>query len=455
MLDCSPYSDMRLKSVEREGDLLSLRLNKGEQRIVPVSADCVRVLYSQGEFSDDAAKPCITKLPSFSDWSYTEDEAYVYLDMPALKLKIDKESNCFYYYSTDSQLLFRERAKRSKELKEIPVYSLNTKEAQKEYVDTADGRKEVIRDAGRIQTGTAYQTRLNFVFDDDEAVYGLGQHEEGYHSIRGNCIYLNQANRTIAIPFFVSVKGYGLFVNSCSPSIFNDGCEGTYFYTEADKEMDFFFIGGGCGLALGLYAFTLPNTPPKGAPAPGEKRDALGLGALAQVLAHILGCADSLCQECPRAYLGEESLMRLEVLLHLDDLVSLCTVGIVGGEIEVLEHLQARLRLCLCRFALGQSCVTTQYVARAADVAVLALVGSLEQGHRRVALRFQPHLVLRLARLMQGSAFLVEHLVVGHERLHVVVNLLGRAVVVGIGQVAQPPVVELVVCCHSLQCIKS
>ncbi|MBQ1454977.1 MAG: MFS transporter [Thermoguttaceae bacterium] len=45
-------------------------------------------------------------------------------------------------------------------------------------------------------------------------------------------------------------------------------------------EPKFFFIGGGCGLALGLYAFTLPNTPPKGAPAPGEKRDALGLGAL-------------------------------------------------------------------------------------------------------------------------------------------------------------------------------
>ena len=33
---------------------------------------------------------------------------------------------------------------------------------------------------------------------------------------------------------------------------------------------NFFFIGGGCGLALGLYAFTLPNTPPKGAPAPGR-----------------------------------------------------------------------------------------------------------------------------------------------------------------------------------------
>jgi len=42
----------------------------------------------------------------------------------------------------------------------------------------------------------------------------------------------------------------------------------------------FFFIGGGCGLALGLYAFTLPDTPPKGAPAEGAKKDVFGLGAL-------------------------------------------------------------------------------------------------------------------------------------------------------------------------------
>ncbi len=42
----------------------------------------------------------------------------------------------------------------------------------------------------------------------------------------------------------------------------------------------FFFTGGGCGLLLALYSLTLPDTPPQGAPAPGEKSDALGLGAL-------------------------------------------------------------------------------------------------------------------------------------------------------------------------------
>ncbi len=42
----------------------------------------------------------------------------------------------------------------------------------------------------------------------------------------------------------------------------------------------FFLTGGACGVFLAIYALTLPDTPPKGAPAPGEKADLLGLGAL-------------------------------------------------------------------------------------------------------------------------------------------------------------------------------
>jgi hypothetical protein len=52
-------------------------------------------------------------------------------------------------------------------------------------------------------------------------------------------------------------------------------------FTGGASTPNFFFVGGGCGLFLGLYAFTLPATPPKGAPAPGAKKDLFGLGALA------------------------------------------------------------------------------------------------------------------------------------------------------------------------------
>ena len=37
------------------------------------------------------------------------------------------------------------------------------------------------------------------------------------------------------------------------------------------KTPNFFFVGGGVSIFLALYSLTLPNTPPKGAPAPGEK----------------------------------------------------------------------------------------------------------------------------------------------------------------------------------------
>ena len=56
----------------------------------------------------------------------------------------------------------------------------------------------------------------------------------------------------------------------------------------------FFFVGGGCGILLGLYSFTLPDTPPKGA-SPGAKADVFGLGAVAMfkspVFAIFVTCA--------------------------------------------------------------------------------------------------------------------------------------------------------------------
>ncbi|MCR5503937.1 MAG: glycoside hydrolase family 31 protein [Lachnospiraceae bacterium] len=245
MLDCIPYEDMRLESAERKNDALVIKLKKGIQKLVPVDEGTLRVLYSHRELSEnDADKPCIVKLPAFSDWDYEEGKDAVLLKMPKLTVRIDKETNSFTYYGKDGGILLRERDQRSKELTEIPLYALSGRAAEKTTVETADGVKELVRNAEKIRTGSAYHTRLNLIFDEEEALFGMGQHEEGYHSLRGNCIYLNQANRTIAIPMFVSVKGYGIFVNTLSPAIFQDTPETTSIYTEADPEMDFFFMNG-------------------------------------------------------------------------------------------------------------------------------------------------------------------------------------------------------------------
>ena len=57
----------------------------------------------------------------------------------------------------------------------------------------------------------AFKSQARFELPPDEAVYGLGQHQDGFLDYRGARVVLEQANREVAIPFLVSSRGYGLF----------------------------------------------------------------------------------------------------------------------------------------------------------------------------------------------------------------------------------------------------
>ena len=88
-------------------------------------------------------------------------------------------------------------------------------------------------------------------------------------------------------------------------------------------------------------------------------------------------------------------------------------------------------------------------VSEGADVAVLPLVGLGQLLRCRVALCLQPHLVLLQSGLVYGCGLLQHLRVVGLKGGHEVVYLLRRAVVVRVGQFAQPRSVQLIVVCHN------
>ena len=54
-----------------------------------------------------------------------------------------------------------------------------------------------------------------------EAIYGLGQRQEGFLNLRDIPVRLLQANTNIAIPFLVSTNGYGLLWNDAALTTFN------------------------------------------------------------------------------------------------------------------------------------------------------------------------------------------------------------------------------------------
>lgn len=68
-------------------------------------------------------------------------------------------------------------------------------------------RFDDFNDAG-TKTFSVYQS---FTLEKDEAIYGLGQLQNGKMSQRNQTKRLIQDNLEDVIPFFQSVKGYGLF----------------------------------------------------------------------------------------------------------------------------------------------------------------------------------------------------------------------------------------------------
>ncbi len=109
---------------------------------------------------------------------------------------------------------------------------LNEKEGGTAFTD--------FNDAG-VKTYTVYQA---FSLDKDEAIYGLGQQQRGKMVQRNIKLNMIQGNTDDYIPFFISVKGYGLFWDNYSPTVFEDTPETTSFKSDVGDCMDYYFMYG-------------------------------------------------------------------------------------------------------------------------------------------------------------------------------------------------------------------
>lgn len=92
-----------------------------------------------------------------------------------------------------------------------------------------------------------FSVKQTFLLDKDEVIYGLGQQPNGKLNQRGQKILLRQQNTKVCIPFFNSVKGYGVFWDNYSPTKFDDNADETSFDSSVGDRVDYYFMYGGGG----------------------------------------------------------------------------------------------------------------------------------------------------------------------------------------------------------------
>jgi alpha-D-xyloside xylohydrolase len=246
MLIVNKRPDRKIKEVKRIQDSLILYSEDGLTKLEPKSPDIIRIVYTQKDSFLSQAKPGVVYDETFSGWDYTENGQEIRLNTGSLSVAIDKNTASLKYYDHMGKLLLGEREYESKNLEEFDSFQTVIDENTKvERIVTPDGIKEVVKEASKVFDRKLYRTRLYLTWQEGEALYGLGQHEEGYLNLRGTTVYVHQANKKIGIPVLVSSLGYGILMDTYSPMIFNDSNAGSYLYTEADTELDYYFIQGG------------------------------------------------------------------------------------------------------------------------------------------------------------------------------------------------------------------
>ncbi|MCU4972279.1 DUF5110 domain-containing protein [Halobacteria archaeon AArc-m2/3/4] len=226
---------MRYERYHTEPDGPLVETDTGVLKLQVVDAAIVRVVATEDEpaaiTAPDENSPMIVPQDETADteWSVTETAETVSLETDALSVDLEKDTCALTWRDADGDRLVREPPEGGKELHTVDVGEMAGENAATP-LETLDRE--------------AYSTKLALEFAEDEAIYGLGQHDDGISNYRGNSQYLYQHNTKVSMPVIASTRGYGILFDSYSLSTFHDDQHGSYFWSECTDALDFYFVYG-------------------------------------------------------------------------------------------------------------------------------------------------------------------------------------------------------------------
>ena len=89
-----------------------------------------------------------------------------------------------------------------------------------------------------------FEVSQTFQLDKNEAIYGLGTIQNGKMNRRGEKKRMEQSNLEDFQNVLQSIKGWGIYWENYSPTLFEDNADGMSFTSEAGQGIDYYFMYG-------------------------------------------------------------------------------------------------------------------------------------------------------------------------------------------------------------------
>jgi alpha-D-xyloside xylohydrolase len=194
---------------------IKAQINSMDVEVQFYGPSTVRVLKSPAGKTFSKESLSVIKKPQATKFTVNQQGDVVSLKSGRLKVEVNIKSGKIAYSTVAGTPL------------------LSEKEAGATFTD--------FNDAG----SKTYTVSQSFSLDKDEAIYGLGQQQRGKLSLRNTKLNMVQGNTDDYVPFLVSTKGYGLFWDNYSPTVFEDKPESTSFKSDVGDCIDYYFMLGG------------------------------------------------------------------------------------------------------------------------------------------------------------------------------------------------------------------
>lgn len=185
---------------------------------------------------------------------------------PRLTVELHKATGALRYLDNAGAVLFEEPPSGGKWLTPRPVLrNVFDPAGVIETGQSTDGARATAAAYHSVLDRQAFMAKLDFVFAESEALFGLGSHEEGYANLRGRSRELYQQNMKAVVPHLVSTRGYGVLLDCCSLMTFHDDALGSYWWADCVEELDFYVLAGSYPEILHAYRGLTgrPPLPPK------------------------------------------------------------------------------------------------------------------------------------------------------------------------------------------------
>lgn len=239
----------------------SLVLKYGERllRIAFCTPSIARITVTEGKPFSEKDSLIVVNRKAVACFQVVERSDTFLVSTSALQLTVSKTTCAITYRDASGKILLDEPVRGGKWLTPKDVFkNIYAKDAKAATGQSIDGARASATDCERVFDRKAFEAKLEFVFAENEALFGLGSHEEGYGNLRGKSRELYQQNMKAVVPHFVSTKGYGLLLDCGSLMTFHDDAFGSYLWADVVDELDFYFIHGGDfdGVTRGYYELT-------------------------------------------------------------------------------------------------------------------------------------------------------------------------------------------------------